>query len=73
MNLYVLKRKGDPGLDEATGFVVRASHAQAARRAASEAHGDEGPEIWLDTSLTTCRSIRNPGREAIILRSFNAG
>lgn len=79
--IYVLERKDpDPRVvDVVNGFVLVARHNKHARKMASAACGDEGPDVWLDKKHSTCRPIGVPyerhttKRERIVLRDFHVG
>lgn len=73
MNLYLLERIESSEYDQAMGFVVRAPTVSVARKLASERAGDEGAEVWLDRSKTSCNILSNKGSECVILRDFKAG
>jgi hypothetical protein len=60
----------EPWYDKAFGFVVRAESEDEARRFASAKEGDEGKDVWLDPTLTTCEPLVAGGEPGIILRDF---
>lgn len=72
MKLYCLKNFA-VGYDEQQGCVVRATSEEDARRIAAANKGDEGDEVWLDPSLTTCEVVSGRGPRGLILRAYNAG
>lgn len=74
MKLWILKvaTAWDPWYDKADGFVVRAETEESARKWASNNHGDEGAEAWLDDGLTICEELTAEGDPGVILRDFNA-
>lgn len=72
MNLYLLNRIGGCGYDEYYGFVVRAESAEMARYIASQAHGDEGTDVWLDPKSSTCVGIQAYGETGVILSSYRS-
>ncbi len=60
--------------DCAYGFMVRAETEEEARSLASEQCGDEGPESWTDTSLSTCDVVSAADGEAeVLMQDFLAG
>ena len=73
--LYLLERKDDDAVryDEALGLVIRAQSVDQARDLASKNCGDEGPAVWLDANLTTCRKLLESGKSKVILRAMRAG
>lgn len=72
MKLYVLNYP-KASYDENGGFVIRASSSLSARKIASQNHSDEGAEVWLDKTKTTCSQILEEGELEIILTDFRAG
>ena len=81
MKLWILKniRPNGPHYDVACGFVVRAENENHARvlihssRLGDDGYGDEGPDTWIDSTLSTCNELTPDGDAAIILRDFAAG
>lgn len=74
------------GWDMAHGFVVRAESEQAARDLIAytgnpidwnvvilSVYGDEGPDVWLNPTLTECIELTQDGEEEIIMIDFHAG
>lgn len=59
----------DPWYDKTFGVVVVARNEKTARLLASEEHGDEGSEVWLDSSKTSCTVI-SPTDYGVVLREF---
>ena len=58
----------------ATGFIVRATSPQQARKFASECCSDEGPQTWLNPQFSTCRRLTPESAGlGIIMRDFRAG
>ncbi len=56
MRIYLLEReRGD--YDEASGMVVVAQSAGAARKLAATEAADEGPKEWRDAGRSTCNRI----------------
>ena len=78
--LYLLRLNEDTvaestfGYDIARGFVVRALSPHQARTFASECCGDEGPDVWLNRTQSTCKLLtpENAGL-GVVLRDFRAG
>lgn len=77
MNLYILDRldADDTGVtyDAYDGHVIRAESESDARRLASECRGDEGPDVWLDPSRSSCMVLAADGPPGVILSDFHAG
>jgi hypothetical protein len=77
MKLWLLKpideRHPRWGYDTSHGFVVRAADEADARNIAKFRCGDEGPDVWLNSSVTSCERLKGQGDPAVILRDFNAG
>ncbi len=73
MTLYHIFRRDPVGLDEARGFIVRASSPEVARELASTQCGDEGKHRWLDATATACEVVTPKGEEGVLLRSFRDG
>lgn len=77
-SLYLLRLKDDEKFsrmyDIATGFIVRATSPQQARKFASECCSDEGPQTWIDPQFSTCRRLTPESAGlGIIMRDFRAG
>lgn len=57
----------------ALGFVVRAETPEEARELASKDCGDEGPEVWFDSSKSTIEVVGTCDggqRSEVLLRDF---
>lgn len=65
MKLYILARPENehPYYDVNNRVCVIAASPAKARKLAAAVAGDEGPAVWLDPKLTTCRvvDIASPG------------
>ncbi len=74
MNLYILKpvEHWVPWYDKCFGVIVRADTERKARELASEQHGDEGPEVWLNSEKTTCEYLMAEGEQEVIMINFAA-
>lgn len=48
----------EPWYDKAFGFVIRAKNEQTARDMAAKECGQEGPEVWLDSTQSDCEPLR---------------
>lgn len=64
--------------DMACAFVIQAVHEGAARQLAACQSGDEGPDVWKDTEITSCEAIGmtlpgEPACEYVILRRLSCG
>lgn len=53
-------------LDVVAEIIVRAADAAAARVVASQSAGDEGADLWLDESRSTCSAIDMDGPDVVI-------
>lgn len=62
-----------PKYDIAQGFVVRAGSPKEARKLASAEAGDEGADVWLSAERSSCKVLKQDGRQGVILRDFLAG
>ena len=60
----------DPWYDKAFAFVVRAADESEARELASEDCGDEGREVWLDSTITSCDVLDSNGPSHVICRDY---
>ena len=69
MKLWLLVPVVDwnPWYDKVFGIVVRAKSEQQARQQASEDHGAEGKEVWLDSTKTTCSILASKGKQETII------
>jgi hypothetical protein len=78
MDLWLIQKK-DLGMEAPWGYdcyyahVIRAESENDARRIASTVACDEGPSVWLDPSMTTCKPLTSTGEPVIILSDFLAG
>jgi hypothetical protein len=52
-------------------FVVRASNEEEARTQAAKQAGDEGPDAWLSSRLSSCVELNGDGRSGVVLGSYN--
>lgn len=76
MKLYILRPKSeshkgdawDPWYDKMFGIVVRASSPTRARKIAAAHCGAEDPGVWEDPDQTTCKVLREKGKEGVIIR-----
>lgn len=75
--LYLLRLNEDTvdfSHDMASGFIVRALSPQQARTFASECCGDEGQDVWLNQTQSTCQLLTPESAGlGIIMRDFRAG
>lgn len=72
--LYILEAKKPwREYDTAAAFIVRAKNVKSARIMAGLEAGDEGMGAWHNPKLTSCKILKDSGKEQIILRDFNAG
>lgn len=71
--LYLLERIGEVGWDEVNSLVVRADNEELARLIAADVHGDEGMEVWMKDTSSTCVPIELNGRNGVLCRDYNAG
>jgi hypothetical protein len=53
------------------GFVVRALHEDEARTLSAKQAGDEGPDAWLSSRLSSCVELNGDGRSGVVLGSYN--
>ena len=70
---YLLKALQLPlkSYDCAEGFVIRASSAKKARLLASINCGDEGPDFWLNSKKSSCKTISEKGKTCVILKDYH--
>lgn len=78
MRLWVIRwiaghKKWAGVYDMSYGHVVRAETESAARKLASRCFGDEGREVWLDPTATTCEELLADGEPTVILTDFLSG
>lgn len=77
--IYLLKAKGDvSGVlahDCACAFAVRARTAKEARMLAATQCGDEGPVVWTDSTMSSCRVVGGQarGKSEVLVRDFLGG
>ena len=74
MKLWILRpvKEWQPWYDSTFGVVVRAGNAKKARKLATSAAGDEGKEVWLDKEKTTCKEIKEDGKEEVIIVDYHS-
>ena len=61
----------DNWYDKYFGFVVRAKSEDEARLIVSSGRcGDEGKEVWLDPSWTSCKHLTGDGNREVIIADF---
>ena len=53
------------------GFVVRALHEDGARTLAAKQAGDEGPDAWLSSRLSSCVELKPDGPSEVVLAAYN--
>ena len=53
------------------GFVIRAIHEDEARTHAAKQAGDEGPDAWLSSLLSSCVELKDDGQSEVILAAYN--
>lgn len=76
--LYLLRPIDDeagnwePWYDKAFGFVVRAADELEARSFAMLKAGDEGSDVWVDASQTSCEALENEGEKGILIQDFKS-
>ena len=73
MNLYLLRLKNTVNFDVTCGVFVRAVDSRAARKLAATEAGDEGPEAWLNSKFTSCRSVTQAGKPGVLLTDSRNG
>jgi hypothetical protein len=52
-------------------FVVRASKEEEAREQAAKQAGDEGPDAWLSSHLSSCVELNGDGRSEVLVAAYN--
>ena len=65
-----------PGYDKLFGAVVLANSPEEARKIIAESNyiGDEGKEVWLDSTMVSCvDTLRFTDAPRVILTDFKAG
>lgn len=72
MKLWLLTR-GNTAMDEVVGFVVRATTNRHARKLAAEQHMDEGVDVWLDRTKSTCVQVEQEGAAGVVLKADGSG
>ena len=79
MKLWLLRpieentKAWEPWYDKNFGSVVRAETEVEARAIASiDAHGDEGPNVWLDSTQTSCVELLAEGEAELVIQDFAA-
>lgn len=72
--LYLLERLPDWAWDwdEAYRFVICAYNMTHARKIASRCCGDEGPDVWLDKTESSCCRLLTNGMPRVVCSSFQA-
>lgn len=55
------------------GFMIRAESEEDARNMAAAECGDEGPESWTDSDLSTCDIISADGAAEVVMQDFLTG
>jgi hypothetical protein len=53
------------------GFVVQALHEEEARALSAKQAGDEGPDAWLSSRLSTCVEVNGNGHSGVVLGAYN--
>jgi hypothetical protein len=73
--LWIVEREGkqEPIYDAAHGFIIRAETEEDARIIASENHGDEGPDCWLDVTRSDVRELLADGVPGVVMTDFCNG
>lgn len=69
-----------PWYDKCFGFVIRAPDEDVARRIAATrrpwteggSFGEEGPEAWLDPTLSECQELTPDGEPEVLLYQFSS-
>jgi len=52
-------------------FVVRAMNEEEARTQAAKQAGDEGPDAWFSSRLSSCVELKSDGRSEVVLAAYN--
>ena len=74
MKLWILSRTDRVGYDEYGAHAVLALTEETARKLAANCPGDEGPEVWLDSTKSVCELISLRGKvEELLLSEYRAG
>jgi len=71
--LWILKWNKPSGFDVVNAFVIRASSPRTARKLAADSCRDEGRDIWLDISKSTCTQLKEDGENNVIMRDTTDG
>jgi len=61
-----------PWYDKAFGFVVCAKDIEEARKIASDDHGDEGREAWMDPKQSTCIELTPGEKSRVVVQNFHS-
>jgi len=67
MKLWFLSRKGERRMDCIRECVIRAETAKKAREMAASNCMDEGQDVWLNASLSTCKRLKEEGAAKMIM------
>lgn len=67
MKLYFLHREGERRMDCIRECVIRAETAKKARRIAASNCMDEGEDVWLDASMSSCKGLKQEGVAKMIM------
>lgn len=70
--LNLTKLQGLPTYEIVNKFIVRATSARQARKLASEKCIDEGPDVWLDPTRSSCSLLKQEGKAGVIAKEDNA-
>ena len=80
MKLYKIEpiNKWDDPYDKQHAVITAAKSSRTARKIASEHAGDEGKNVWLDSSKTSCKEIGTTKKElfknpCLVLRDYIGG
>jgi hypothetical protein len=68
MSLYFLESKRGQIYDTALAQIVRAKSAKHARKVAATACLNEGKDVWLSPTQSTCRILKTEGKAECIMR-----
>jgi len=67
------KKAWEPWYNKNFGSVVRAETEVEARAIGSiDAHGNEGPNVWLDSMQTSCIELLPEGKAEMVTLDFRA-